>query len=53
MFKNKAENDDVTYYGYLNEMDKYSVMLKAQKRAIEERIDIIERSLMLKLGIMT
>lgn len=41
MFRNKAENDDVTYYGYLNEMDKYSVMLKAQKRAIEERIDII------------
>lgn len=42
MFKNKAENDYVTYYGYLSEMDKYSIMIGAQKKAIEGRIDIID-----------
>ncbi|MCD8036628.1 MAG: cardiolipin synthase [Clostridiales bacterium] len=41
-FKKKAENDIDTYFGYLNTMDKYSVMIQAQKTAIEERIDIID-----------
>ncbi len=41
-FRKKAENDYETYFGYLNRMDKYSVMISAQKRAIEERVDIID-----------
>ena len=41
IFKMKAENDYETYYGYMNTMEKYSVMIKAQKKAIEERIDIL------------
>ena len=42
MFRRKAENDFGTYYGYMSEMDKYSMMISAQRKAIEERIDIID-----------
>ncbi len=41
MFRSKAENDFETYYGYMCEMDKYSMMISAQRKAIESRIDII------------
>lgn len=41
MFRRKAENDFETYYGYMSEMDKYSTMISAQRKAIEGRIDII------------
>lgn len=41
-FRKKAENDYETYFGYLSKMDKYSIMISAQKRAIEDRVDIIE-----------
>ncbi len=42
MFRRKAENDFGTYYGYMSEMDKYSMMISAQRKAIEGRIDIID-----------
>lgn len=42
MFKKKARNDRDTYVGYLNKMDKYATMIRAQKQAIEGRIDIID-----------
>lgn len=42
IFKKKAENDNYTYFGYLNKMEKYATMIKAQKQAIEGRIDIID-----------
>ncbi len=41
MFKEKAENDYKTYYGYMARMDKYDFMINSQRRAIEKRIDII------------
>ena len=42
MFKRKAEHDVNTYVGYLHSMEKYSTMIRAQKQAIEGRIDIID-----------
>ncbi len=42
MFKRKAEHDVNTYVSYLHRMEKYSTMIRAQKQAIEGRIDIID-----------
>lgn len=43
-FKKKAENDYVTYHGYMETMDKYSNMISNQKKAIEQKADIIDNS---------
>ena len=42
VFRDKSQNDTETYYGYLHKMDKYSHMLATQKKAIEEKKDIID-----------
>ena len=43
MFADKAENDFETYYGYMSDTDKYRNMIIQQRRAIENREDIINR----------
>lgn len=41
IFRKKADSDCAAYCAYMGGTDKYGVMLSAQKKAIEDRIDII------------